>query len=360
MGLGRAFSYMTKDKDWFIRLLGGVWFWLLFFVVFILLAVIVFLPAAISVATSPNNIPSPASIALLIGGGLFGILVFLVLAFLFSSIFYGYLVRLVANIAEGKEVPLPRWFQGFGSTIKWGFLASIIVFIWSIQGSILSGIASSASTYTASSSGTMVQHATATSTTFSILAGLWQLFVLLILPVFFTRYAVTKRFGAAFQLGEIFRIFGNNLGTYAIVFLLEIVVWIIAAAGLIAIGIGVLFTAMYAVFVVAGLWGFAYREVMTKMGQPLPAGGPVPPYEPYRPTEPTPPSQPTAPSEPLPPSDTIPPSGTLPPSEPPSEPLSPAEPLPPGEPQTPSDTTPPSDTNPPSGSVPPDENRPTV
>ncbi|MCL5256444.1 MAG: DUF4013 domain-containing protein [Chloroflexi bacterium] len=338
MESGNPFTYIFKDRDWWIRWLGGIGWWLLFFFVFVVIAITVVLPIAISAATTPRMFLHPAAIAVLVGGAIAGLLVLLVLDVIFGSIFYGYLTRLVANIAEGREVPLPRWFEDFGHMIWWGFLASIIILVWSLPAIFFRAASSVGTHYSLSPSGTIETHGTAAGDAFAILALLWQLFVVFILPVFFTRYAVTKRFGAAFQLGEIFRMVGNNFGKYALVFLLEIVAAIIAIAGVIVIGIGVLFTAMYAVFVIAGLWGFSYRDVLTKAGQPLPAGGTVPPtmpIPPAQPTQPTPPSEPVPPTEPQQPSEPTPPTGPA-----------PGEPTPPNEQQPPSEPQPPGDNNP--------------
>lgn len=82
-------------------------------------------------------------------------------------------------------------------------------------------------------------------------------------------YADGYRFASAFQIGRIFRIFGHSIGQYILVFLIAIAAAIISILGFIGVCIGILFTMVYAGFVVAGAWGFAYRDALAKMGFPV-------------------------------------------------------------------------------------------
>jgi hypothetical protein len=346
MSSGNPFGYMFKDGSWFIKLLAGIGF-------FILSAIVAGILQAILRGVGIELIP-------LLGVGI----VSAVGSIVTSALINGYEIDVTHNITHGREVPLPKWLDNFWDKVKNGVLLSIIEFIWFLPSYVLGAVAGlsvgSVPQFTGLGYNFMVGPETQLNPAAGILialAGLWGLFMAFVLPVIVARFASSKQFGSAFEFGPIFSILGNNIGKYLIVVLLEILAVIIAFLGIIGLVVGIFFTiAWVALFVMPGIWGFAYRDALANMGQPLPEGGPVPPttplppYEPTRPYEPVPPTQPSEPvppREPLPPTDQTPTSEPLPPNEPPSETVPPAEPLPPSEPQPPSGTVPPTDNNPP-------------
>jgi hypothetical protein len=92
------------------------------------------------------------------------------------------------------------------------------------------------------------------------LMGIWGLLVGLFYPAVIIRFALTGTLGSAFQFGEIFGFITANLGNYIIALLLGWVAILIGLlVGVIACGVGYLFTGFWAGLVTAHLWGQVYR-----------------------------------------------------------------------------------------------------
>ena len=79
------------------------------------------------------------------------------------------------------------------------------------------------------------------------------------LPAVLIRFAVKGDFGSMFQFGEIWDFIRANLGDYLLAILIYVVASIIAGFGIIACGIGVLFTSFWAYLVFAFLMGNLWR-----------------------------------------------------------------------------------------------------
>ncbi len=100
----------------------------------------------------------------------------------------------------------------------------------------------------------------------------------LVAPIVTARYATTGSIGAAVRPGALFSLLRANLGGYLIVLLLTLVVTsFVGSLGILACGIGLPFTAFYALLVNYHLYGQAYCKAQGT----LPAyGQPQQPYPP--------------------------------------------------------------------------------
>lgn len=269
MESGNPFTYMFKARGWAADYLVtvGVLFGSYIFAFVILATVILpsFAPFLSSQPpTSPSELPQPFANPFLAFPGV-------VLAYLpglvLGSILGGYFLRVIANIIHGSATPVRGWFSDFGPLLLHGFLITVIYYIWYIPGQIFVAIAGTGYTYSPSSSGQFANFSfTPVYVIFTALTVVWGLFLALVFPVVVARYADGYRFRSAFQIGRILRIFGHSAGEYILVFLIAIAAGIIALLGFVGICIGILFTMIYASYVIAGAWGFAYRDALTKMG----------------------------------------------------------------------------------------------
>jgi Protein of unknown function (DUF4013) len=265
---GSPFGYMFSDRECAKRYFGGIGILLLLYTLMFIMMFIIILPSAVSLASQyangfyPNASANPFDIPFL---GPAAYLIPLVFTFIFGSILGGYFLRIVGNLATGMTTALPRWFDDFGNTIVHGFIITVIYFIWQIPSYIFSALSISGYKFSNGPDGPVLTSLSQSAAIFTILGAIWGIFLLLILPIVVARYSGKYRFAAAFEIGQILTVLRYNIGKYLLVFLLEIVAGIIAALGVIALGVGVLFTGMYAAFVIAGLWGFAYREAVRKV-----------------------------------------------------------------------------------------------
>jgi uncharacterized BrkB/YihY/UPF0761 family membrane protein len=201
--VGEAFGYVFRSRNWFGKLAVGalclLFFWLFFIPLFILL---------------------------------------------------GYYVEAARSISRGGR-ELPPWTD-IGKKLGAGFLLAVALFVWELPGSILS-------------SGGGGFHCVQSSCGFQAgplapLGALYGLLIALLTAAIWSQFLVGG-FAGAFDFRAVFRRALQNPGLTVIVWLVASVLGvIIALAGLIVVGIGILFTLPYAFALSANLYGqFAQR-----------------------------------------------------------------------------------------------------
>jgi hypothetical protein len=171
----------------------------------------------------------------------------------------GYGLRVLKNVAEGVEKPLPAW-DDFGDYFVKGLVSVFGAAIWALPIILLSmmlAVINAATGYQ-----TDPQYVSAPAriciSGFSCLAGLYGLFLGLVLPAAMTKYAVSGDFGAFLRFGEIFGYITSHLGPYIVALLLGAVASFIGGLGVIVCIIGVLFTGFWSMLVANHLLGAAY------------------------------------------------------------------------------------------------------
>lgn len=198
-----------------------------------------------------------------------------------NFITFGYMIRVLRNVAEGQEKPLPEWDQWGDDFMKGllvvvaGFIYSLPIVLANIITAILGAIASSAS-----SDGAQGVMALCT-TVLSCLSSLWGLVVAVFIPAAVVKYAMEGEFGSFFKFSEILAWIRDNLKNYIIAVLVIIVARIVASFGIIACGIGILFTMFWATLTMGHILGQLVRE--TGLGPAAPATS----YGDYTPPAPT-------------------------------------------------------------------------
>jgi len=202
--IGEAFGFVFRSRNWFGRLAVGalclLFFWVLLIPVFIL---------------------------------------------------YGYFVETARTIrAGGRE--LPPWAD-VGKKLREGFVLAVVLFIWGLPGSILSGGGQFSCT-----GSTCAYHPGA----LSALGGLYSLALGLLTPAIWSQY-LDGGFVAGFDFRAVFRRAGFLPGMTVLVWLMAIVAVIIGVLGLVVVGIGILFTLPYAFAVIANLYGQFSRQTQT-------------------------------------------------------------------------------------------------
>jgi len=209
MNIGKAFSYVFDDEDWFTKVLIG---------------------------------------------GLLGLI-----PIIGDLLTYGYMVELVKNVTDGSPSPLPKWDDWGGKLVK-GLVFFVIglvyflplILVWTCFGGGVAVI------------GTQWRELADTlgavgGVCLGGLSFLYSLVAYVILPAAIARYAATNEANAAFRFGEVLNLVQTNLGAYLTVLLLTMVAWIIGALGTIACCVGALFTMFYAKLTMGHLYGQAYR-----------------------------------------------------------------------------------------------------
>jgi hypothetical protein len=196
--VGEAFGFVFRSRNWFGRLAVGalclLFFWLFLIPLFVLL---------------------------------------------------GYFVETARTISRGGR-ELPPWTD-VGTKLSQGFVLAVVLFIWGLPGSILSG-------GSAPPPNCVPPDCTYQPSGLAAVGGLYSLLLGLLTPAIWSQY-LEGGFGSAFDFRAVFRRAGLHPGMTVMVWLLALVAGIIGALGVILVVIGVLFTLPYAFAVIANLYG---------------------------------------------------------------------------------------------------------
>ena len=214
MDIGKAFTYVFEDEDWVKKvLLGGV----------------------------INLIP--------------------IVGFLFTT---GYMLEIIKNVMEGRPLPLPEWDDWGGKFVK-GLMAFIIGLVYSIPIIIIAFCFAGAMVVAGQNEDVANTLGSVGGLFVNCVDWLYGLVLTIILPAIMAKYAAAWELGAAFRFGEILNLIKDNIGTYLLVLVISLLAGIVSGIGFVACGIGVLFTAFYAMLVNGYAYGQAYRIASTKV-----------------------------------------------------------------------------------------------
>jgi len=156
----------------------------------------------------------------------------------------GYFVETARAISRGAR-ELPPWTE-IGKKLREGFVLFVVLFIWGLPGSILSGGGS----FSCQANNACSYH----PGSLAGLGGLYSLLLGLLTPAIWSQY-LNGGFSGAFDFRAIFRRAGTQPGLTVLVWLMAIVAGVIGFLGIIVVVIGILFTIPYAGAVVASLYG---------------------------------------------------------------------------------------------------------
>jgi Protein of unknown function (DUF4013) len=214
MDIGKAFSYVFEDERWISKVL--------------------------------------------IGG-----LVILVPILNFAAI--GYMIQVARNVAQGNQRPLPEWSE-FGDHFMRGLYAVVIQLVYLLPAIVLY-VLFACVLVTASGSASN-QRSDGPGAIGALGVCLFPLIFLVALAGAVLAYAALARFVAtntlseAFKFSEVIALVRNNLGDWVMVLLVAILAGLVSQLGLIACGVGILFTAFYAQCVN----GHALGQLVAKLG----------------------------------------------------------------------------------------------
>jgi len=214
MDIGRAFTYLTEDQEWWKKIL--------------ILGLISLIPVA---------------------GQLYVL---------------GYVLTVLKNVIQGQEVPLPPAVDDFGGRIVKGLMIGIIIFIYVLPVGVLVVCSSLVPQIFL----TVIDNESLATTLMTVWMGCFGCITLivgvlssLLVPFLWGVYADTENFGAAFQLGKIFGMLKSTIGPALIVIVVLNLFGLVAAlVGMLICGVGEILTFVYTQLVAAFLYGSLYKQ----------------------------------------------------------------------------------------------------
>lgn len=219
MDFGKAFSYPFEDQEWIKKLgiAGGI-----------------------------------ALVSLVLSVVLIGLAGFIVLS--------GWMLEITRRVINRDPNPLPDW-NDFGGYFSKGLQAFVVGLVYSIPSILLSACINllPLATQNGSTDESMMTAVSIVMACVGCLSALYGIFIGLVLPAAIGRLAATGQIASAFRFGEVIGMVRSNIGAYVMVLLGGFVASIIASLGIIACGIGVVFTMAYAMAINGHLYGQAYN-----------------------------------------------------------------------------------------------------
>ncbi len=202
-------------------------------------------------------------------GALFGLLSFLAIGGFFIG---GYVLRVLRRSAQGEAAPLPEWddlggmlVDGLRSTcIYLGYIVPLIGIPILVALSLgLAGILTGRAESTGDAQELLLGLIILAAYGFFFLVSLA---LMIYLPAAFTRFAVSNRFAAAFEVQENLAFIQRNGANYALALVVYLLASVIAQFGIVLCCLGLLPTTFWATLVL----GYALGEVARRDPAGLP------------------------------------------------------------------------------------------
>jgi len=215
MEYGKAFSYLTEDKDWIKKFL---------------------------IAAGLSIIP-----------------------ILGQLVVVGYGLEITRRVIKGESPSLPEW-SDFGDFLKKGFFAAVVIIVYTLPSIILSLCAQAPQLALAfTDDETTLLVATIVAVCFGCLTFIVAISAGLLTPAALGKVAASGELGAGFRVGEVFGLLRAKPGVYVIIFIILAVMYLVLVpVGMLACFIGIYAVVAYAQLVSAHLYGQAYRVASTE------------------------------------------------------------------------------------------------
>jgi Protein of unknown function (DUF4013) len=198
----------------------------------------------------------------------------------------GYMLKVAQNVAQGNPRPLPEWGE-FGDHFMRGLRGIAIQIVYQLPTIILYGVficmivaAGGAAGNARSSSGSGAGAIGALGFCLLPLIIILALLGTFLAYVAAGRYVVTNTLSEAFKFNEVIASARGNMGAWLMLLLVIILAGFAGSLGMIACGVGVLFTSFYAQCVIGHSLGQTVSQLgMTGGATQPPSYGPPPTYQ---------------------------------------------------------------------------------
>jgi hypothetical protein len=195
----------------------------------------------------------------------------------------GYMLKVAQNIAQGNPRPLPEWGE-FGDHFMRGLYGIVIQIVYQLPTLILYGVFFCVILAAGGAAGNERNSDGAGAIGVLSLCLLPLIFILALAGAFLAyvacgRYVATNTLSEAFKFSDVIASARGNLGAWIMLLLVVILAGFVGSLGVIACGIGVLFTSFYAQCVIGHALGQTVLQVGMTGGATPPSYGPPPTYQ---------------------------------------------------------------------------------
>jgi hypothetical protein len=174
-----------------------------------------------------------------------------------------YAMRVTRNVANRIDQPLP--VCDFGEDLALGFKHFVVTLVYLFPFFIFGALMAMFNTWTIHQIGGFLP--VLAMVLLRLLMGAYAIFLTLVTPIAQANVAVKNTVGAGFEFKHFFGRLSKNISAWLIVVGGSILGSMIAPIGLVAFGIGVIFTSMYAQLIMSNLEGQAYAASQPEVAE---------------------------------------------------------------------------------------------
>jgi hypothetical protein len=181
----------------------------------------------------------------------------------------GYWLRVIRQVAQGQDVPLPEWndfggdlvrgLKGFVVGVVWSLPVIVLAFCTGVLGAVGDGTGSDAVRAMAA---VLALVGNCLSFLLSLVIGFFQ-------PLFYSRLAMSEQIGDGLAFGAIFGEVQGRFVDLLVVLIVAFVIGLVASFGLLLCLIGIVFTSFLGYVMTCHLYGQVRRRIMGTQAEPL-------------------------------------------------------------------------------------------
>lgn len=181
----------------------------------------------------------------------------------------GYWLRIIRQVAQGNDVPLPEW-NDFGGDLVRGLKGFVVYVVWALPVIVLA-VCTGALGVISDGTGSDAARAMAAALALvgNCLSFLISLVVAFFQPLFYSRLAMSEQIGDGLAFGAIFSEVQGRFVDLLVVLLVAFVISLVASFGLLLCLIGIVFTSFLGYVMTCHLYGQVRRRIMGAQAEPL-------------------------------------------------------------------------------------------
>lgn len=181
----------------------------------------------------------------------------------------GYWLRVIRQVAQGQDVPLPEW-NDFGGDLVRCLKGFVVYVVWALPVIVLA-VCTGALGAIGDGTGSDASRAMAAVLALvgNCLLFLISLVIAFFQPLFYSRLAMSEQISDGLAFGAIFSEVQGRFVDLLVVLIVAFVISLVASFGLLLCLIGIVFTSFLGYVMTGHLYGQVRRRIMGTQAEPL-------------------------------------------------------------------------------------------